>query len=50
MKERQLEMEAKKSGTGQAFQKRMQTAENKVKEVQAKKARLEQVMNETFDA
>jgi hypothetical protein len=42
-------MEAKKSGTGQAFQKRMKDAENKVKEVHEKKMRLEELMKESFD-
>lgn len=49
LKQRQKEMEAKKSGTGQAFQKRMKDAETKVKEVHEKKMRLEELMKESFD-
>lgn len=49
LKQRQKEMEAKKGGSGQAFQKRMKEAENKVKEVHEKKKRLEELMKENFD-
>jgi adenylosuccinate synthase len=42
-------MEAKKSGVGPAYQKKMREAEAKVKEVHDKKARLEEIMKDSFD-
>ena len=49
LKQRQKDMEAKKGGVGPAFQKKMKEAEAKVKEVHAKKARLEEIMKDSFD-
>jgi len=49
LKQRQKDMEAKKGGVGPAFQKKMKDAEAKVKEVQGKKERLEEIMRDSFD-
>jgi cohesin complex subunit SA-1/2 len=49
LKQRQRDMEAKKSGVGPAYQKKMKEIEAKVKEVHDKKARLEELMRESFD-
>ena len=49
LKQRQKDMEAKKGGTGQAYQKKLKDAENKVKEVHENKMRLEELMKESFD-
>ena len=49
LKQRQKDMEAKKGGTGQAYQKKLKDAENKVKEVHENKTRLEELMKESFD-
>lgn len=49
LKQRQRDMEAKKSGVGPAYQKKMKDVEAKVKEVHDKKARLEEIMRDSFD-
>lgn len=49
LKQRQKDMESKKGGSGQAYQKKLKDAENKVKEVHEKKTRLEELMKESFD-
>lgn len=48
LKQRQKETEAKKSGAGAAFQKRMKDAEMKVKEAHQRKTKLEEIMQDTF--
>jgi cohesin complex subunit SA-1/2 len=49
LRQRQKDMEAKKSGVGPAYQKKMREAEAKVREVHEKKARLEEIMKDSFD-
>jgi cohesin complex subunit SA-1/2 len=50
LKQRQKETEAKKSGAGPAFQKRMKDAETKVKEAHTRKTKIEGIMQDTFSA
>lgn len=49
LKQRQKENEAKKSGSGAAYQKRLKDSEVRVKEAHERKVRLEEYMQENFD-